>query len=146
MTAAAWEFYDTFKKYMADGTLDLDTDIFKLSLHKSTSNASLATLSSYASLDNEVTNGNGYTTGGKSMVSTTWSVGVSASEMRFDWRTSGTIWTASGGSISSIMYGVIRESAGKLVAWSKLSSSIFAVTDGNTLTITPSANGVFELN
>jgi len=144
MAAAAWAFYNKFKEYMADGTLDLDTDIFQLSLHKSTSNASTATLSTYASLDNEVTQANGYLTGGKTLSATTWSVGASASEMRFD--ATAAIWTASGGSVTSIMYAVIRESAGKLVAWSKLSSSVFAVTDGNTLTITPSANGVFELN
>lgn len=144
MAAAAWAFYNKFKEYMAEGTLDLNTDIFLLSLHKSTSNASTATLSTYAAVTNEVTQANGYLTGGKTLSATTWSVGASASEMRFD--ATAAIWTASGGSVASIMYAVIRESAGKLVAWSKLSASIFAVTDGNTLTITPSANGVFELN
>lgn len=144
MAAAAWAFYNKFKEYLADGTLDLDNDIFRMSLHKSTSNASTATLSTYAQLTNEVTNGNGYVTTGKTLSATTWAAGASASEMRFDGTAA--IWTASGGDIASVMYAVIYESAGKLMSWSKLSSSIFSVTDGNTLTVTPSANGVFELN
>ena len=137
-------FYNSFKSDMADGTLDLDNDIFEIVLLKSTSNASDATLSSYGSLTNEVASANGYTQGGKTLSATTWSTGASASELRFDG--TAVIWTASGGSIASIMYAVIKESGGQLVAWSKISSSVFAVTDGNTLTITPSANGIFELN
>lgn len=144
MAATAWTIYNKAKEYIGDGTLDLDNDIFRLTLWKSTSNASTATLTAYSQLTNQVASANGYVLTGKTLSATTWATGASASEMRFD--ATATIWTASGGSIASIMYAVIYESAGQLLAWSKLSSSVFAITDGNTLTITPSANGIFELN
>ena len=124
-------------------TVDIDTDVFHLSLHTSASNASTATLSTYASINNEVASANGYATGGKS-IARTWASGESASEWR--WDATAIIWSASGGSISAVKFAVARNSAGKLVAWSKLSSSQFSVTTGNALILTPSANGIFELN
>ena len=144
MAVAAWIFYNEAKKYLMNGTIDLDTDVFKVSLHTSASNASTATLSTYASVNNEVANANNYATGGKSMTAITWASGASASEYR--WDATALVWTASGGSISAVKFAVARNSAGKLMAWSKLSTSQFSVTTGNTLTLTPSANGIFELN
>lgn len=151
MAASAWVLYNTFKRYMADGTIDLDADVFVLGLYTSASNAATATLSTRGSLTNEVANGNGYVTGGKTLTGVTWSVGASASEMRFD--CTATIWSASGGTIANIRYAVIYDnttgtSAGnrKVVGYSALSTAQFSVTTGNTLTVTPSANGIFELN
>ena len=144
MAASAWAFYNKFKKYMSDGTIDLDTQNFWVSLHTSASNAATDTLSTFASVNNEIADGNGYSTSGKVLSAVTWSTGASAGEMRFD--STARIWTASGGSISAIKYAVLRNSAGKLVARSQLSTAQFSVTTGNTLTITPSANGIFELN
>jgi len=151
MAASAWVIYNKFKEYMADGTMDLDDDVFRLGLYTSTSNAGTATLSTRGSVTNEVTNANGYATGGKTLAGVTWATGASAGEMRFD--ATATIWSASGGNIANIKYAVIYDettgtSAGNrnLVASSQLSSANFTVTDGNTLTITPSANGIFELN
>jgi len=151
MAASAWVIYNTFKRYMADGTMDLDGDTFRMGLYTSASNAATATLSIRSEVTNEVANGNGYVTGGKTLAGVTWSTGASAGEMRFD--ATATIWSASGGNIANIRYAVLYDettgaSAGgrKLVAYSALSTAQFTVTDGNTLTITPSANGVFELN
>ena len=151
MAASAWVIYNTFKRYMADGTCDLDGDTFRMGLYTSASNAATASLSVRTSVTNEVANGNGYATGGKTLAGRTWSTGASAGEMRFDG--TATIWSASGGNIANIRYAVLYDettgtSAGdrKLVAYSALSTAQFTVTDGNTLTITPSANGIFELN
>lgn len=144
MAAGAWNFYNLFKKYMANGTIDLDTHNFWLSLHTSASNASTATLSTFASVTGEIADGNGYSTSGKVLSAVTWTAGASASEYRFD--CTARIWSASGGNIANVKFAVLRNSAGKLVAWSKLSTSQFTVSSGNTLTITPSANGIFELN
>lgn len=151
MAASAWAFYNSFKRYLGDGTIDLDNDTFVMGLYQSTSNAATATLSVTGSLTNEVSSGNGYASGGKTLTGVTWSTGASASEMRFD--ATATIWSASGGNIANIRYAVIYDnttgaSAGnrKLVAYSALSTAQFTVTDGNTLTVTPSANGIFELN
>lgn len=151
MAASAWVIYNTFKRYMADGTVDLDADTFRLGLYTSASNAATAALSVRGSITNEVASANGYALGGKTLSGVTWSTGASAGEMRFDG--TATIWSASGGTIPNIRYAVIYdETTGtsaanrKLMAYSALSAAQFTVTDGNTLTVTPSANGVFELN
>ena len=143
MAAAAWVFYNKAKEYMGDGTIDLDTDVFRLALFTSASNAATATLSTYASLTNQVANANGYLTNGKSVVKT-WSAGASAGEIR--WDATAVIWTAAGGSISAVKYGVVHVSGGQILCYSTLSTSQFSITDTNTLTVTPSANGIFELN
>lgn len=144
MAASAWAFYNKFKEYMADGTIDLDTQNFWMTLHTSASNAATNTLSTFASVTGEVAEANGYSTSGKVLSGVTWATGASASEMR--WDATARIWSAAGGSISAIKYAVIRNSAGNLVCRSQLSTAQFSVTTGNTLTITPSANGIFELN
>ena len=144
MAVTAWAFYNTGKEYIGDNTTDLDTDIFYLSLHTSASNAGTATLITYASVDNEVTSANGYTTGGKQLSAITWNADASASEMR--WDTTARIWSASGGNIANVKYAVLRSSAGNLLAVSTLSTAQFTVTSGNAMTLTPSANGIFELN
>lgn len=143
MAASAWGFYNKFKEYMADGTIDLDTQNFHMVLATSASNAETATLSTYASITNEVASANGYTQGGKTLAAVTWATGASASEMRFD--STATVWSATG-SIANVKYAIVKNSAGKLCFYSKLSTGQFTITSGNTLTVTPSANGYFELN
>jgi len=96
-----------------------------------------------ASIANEVANGNGYATGGLSVSGRTWAAGASAGVFRFD--STAVVWTATGGDISSIKYAIIYQSGGKLVCYSKLTTSQFTLSADNTLTVTPSANGIFEL-
>ena len=68
MAATAWSFYNSFREYLGEGDFDLSgTSVgFKMALHTSAASAlvNTATLSTQASLANEVANGNGYTTGG----------------------------------------------------------------------------------
>ena len=144
MAVSAWAFYNSAKEYIGDSTIDLDGEQMFVSLHTSASNAATATLTTYASIDNEVTSANGYTAGGKSCVSLTWNADASASEFRLD--CTALIWSAAGGAISAVKYAVLRTSAGKIIVQSTLTALQFAVTSGNTLTLTPSANGIFELN
>ena len=151
MAASAWAFYNKFKEYVGDGTIDLDNDVFLMGLYTSASNAATDTLSTRGQITNEVANGNGYATGGKTLSAVTWASGASAGEMRFD--CTAKIWSASGGTIPNVRYAVIYDnstgtSAGdrKIMCRSALSTAQFTVTDGNTLTVTPSANGIFELN
>ena len=63
--------YNSFREWMADGTIDLDGDTFKVAL-LTTSYTPAATHLGYASLTNEVASGNGYTTGGNALDSVTW--------------------------------------------------------------------------
>ena len=147
MAATAWAFYNSFREKLGEGDFDLSgTSVnFTMSLHTSaaSANATNAVLSTYASIANEVANGNGYTTGGKSVSGRTWAAGASAGVFRFD--STAVVWTSTGGDVDSVKFAIIYQSGGKLVCYSKLSTSQFNLTEDNTLTVTPSANGIFEL-
>ena len=150
MAATAWAFYDSFRQKLGDGTIDLDDDNFKIALYTSASNAATATLSINGSVTNEVTNGNGYVTGGLQISAVTWAAGASAGVRRFD--STAKIFSASTGDIANIKYAVLLdETVGTattrpVVCYSTLSTTQFTITDGNTLTITPhDPNGYFEL-
>lgn len=149
MAASAWAFYNEAKKYIGSGDIDLNGSTFRMGLYTSASNAATATLSRHSEVTNELTEANGYSSSGKALAAVTWTVGASTSEYRFD--CTALIWTATGGNLANIKFAVIfieGASAGarKLLCYSQLSSSQFTVTTGNTLTITPSANGIFEMN
>jgi len=148
MAAGAWTFYNIAKKKLMDGTFDLDTNTFRMSLYTSASNAATLTLSTRTSVTTEVTEANGYSSSGKPLASVTWATGASATEFR--WNCAAIVWTAAGGSIANVKFAVIWGNSGaaadKLLCFSQLSTAQFTITSGNTLTITPSANGIFELN
>lgn len=152
MAAGAWTIYNSFKEYMADNTIDLDGTTFDLHLVASGGTVADVTLSALTSITGQLASANGYSQSGKALTAVTWATGASASEYRFD--STATVWTATGGSLSDIRYAVLvartgasgKDATNKLVCYSQLTTAGFSVTDGNTLTITPSANGYFELN
>lgn len=148
MAASAWALYNEAKKYLMSGDIDLNSSSFRMSLYTSASNANTATLSRLDEVTNEVAEANGYSSSGKALT-VTWTAGASASEYRFSFTS--VVWSANGGSISNVRYAVVwitGASAGarKLLCRSALSTGQFAITAGNRLTISPSANGMFELN
>lgn len=143
MAATAWSIYNLAKKYLGNGTIQLGVNVLKVQLHTSASNASTFTLSTAASVSNEVSNGNGYTTGGKSLTSVVWTVGASAKQYKLD--SADPVWTATGGNIANIKFAVIKNSAGKAICWSRLTTSQFTLTTNNTLTLTMNASGIFTL-
>ena len=67
MAATAWSFYNSFREYIGNAAFDLDgtSTGFYMALHTSAASAlvNTKTLSTQASLANEVASGNGYTTG-----------------------------------------------------------------------------------
>lgn len=149
MAAGTWTFYNEAKKYIGAGIIDLDSNNFRMSLFQSASDYATVTQSVISELSGEVTEANGYSSSGKALAGVTWATGASASEFRFD--ATATVWTATGGTIPNVRAAVIwmsGASAGgrKLVCYATLSTAQFTVGSGNTLTITPSANGIFELN
>lgn len=146
--AATITFYNSFKEYMSDGTIDLDTDTFKVTLHTSTYTPSATTHTVYADLTNELSTANGYTNGGATAAAT-WN--RSAGTVTFD--LADVVWTASGGSITA-RYAVIRKDGtanaivSPLVAYILLDNTPADVTATatNTLTIQWNASGVFTLS
>ena len=147
MAASAWQLYNDGKRYIGNGTIQLGVNNFKMALFTSASNASTFTISTYASLTNEISATGGYTSGGKALVPATgqWTTGASAKQMKFTYSTVGLTFTASGASLTNVKYAVIYNSAGKLLCFCQLSSSQFTVTSPNTLTVLPAATGVFTL-
>ena len=145
MPASAWVPFNTFKGYMGDGTLDLDTDVFYLKLLKDVADLSAGKATAWSQLTaSEVTAVNGYSAGVTQLTGVTWSQGASAGEQRFD--STAITFSASGGAILSIRNAAIVCSTGELVCYSTLSTADFSVSDGSNLSITPAATGYFELN
>jgi hypothetical protein len=147
MAVGAWTFYQKFRRNIGRGAVTLHTGTFKMALLTSASNAATTTLSTYASLTGEVTQANGYSTNGgvKGTMTQTWTAGASAGQYRFNY-TPARVWTAGGGNIANVKFAVIYGSAGgHLICFSQLSTAQFNITTGNTLTITASATGVFNL-
>ena len=146
MAATAWSIYNKAKKKLCNGTIQLGTNVLKVQLHTSAGAAIVSSftlsLASSASAS-EVANGNGYTTGGKSLTSVTWTTGASAKQYRLD--AADPVWTATGGTIVNIKFAAIKNSAGQALCWSRLTTSQFAVATGNTLTLTLNASGIFTL-
>ena len=153
MAATAWQLYNSAKKYIGNGTITLGAGVFKMVLAQTASNASTFTLSTYASVTNEVAAAGvgGYVTGGRNLVPATaqWVVGASAKQQKFTMSAVGLAFTASGASLVNIRYAILRNStgaaAGKLLCFCQLSSSQFTVTSPNTLTVLPAATGIFTL-
>lgn len=150
MAAGKFKLYEQAKKHLADGTFDLDTNTFKISLHSSASNANtLSVNSAFADLTNELATANGYTAGGLALAAITWTnvAGV------MTWTCAAPIWTAAGGSIAA-RFAVIR-AVGTLngiidpilaVCLLDTTPADVTATNGNTLTITPNASGIFTLS
>jgi len=151
MAATAWQLYNSAKKYIGNGTITLGAGVFKMVLAQTASNASTFTLSTYASVTNEVAAAGGYATGGRNLVPATaqWVQGASAKQQKFTMSTVGLAFTASGANLVNVRYAILRNStgsgAGKLLCFCQLSSSQFTVTSPNTLTVLPAATGVFTL-
>jgi hypothetical protein len=154
MAATAWQLYNTAKRYIGNGTIELGAGNFKMALFTSASNTSTFTLSTFGSLTNQISATGGYVSGGKALVPATgqWTTGASAKQMKFTYSTIGLTFTASGSSLNNIKYAVITygasagvASARKLVCFCQLSSAQFTVSSPNTLTVLPAATGVFTL-
>lgn len=143
MAATAWTLYNEAKKYIGNGTIQLGVTAMKCKLTTSASNASTFTLSTFASITNEIGTSGGYATGGKALATLAWTVGASAKQYKFD--ADDLVWTATGGPLTNVKYAVIGVSGGRVLCWSRLSTSQFTVTIGNTLTLQMNAAGIFTL-
>ena len=144
MAASAFSIYNEAKKYIMNGTIVLGTSVLKLKLCTSASNAATLTLSTFASVDNEIPLSGGYAANGKALASMEVTSVLSAKSFSFD--AADLVFTASNSSLSNIKFAVVGISGGKALCYSKLSTAPFTVTSPNTLTIVFHANGLFELH
>ena len=150
MAATAWQLYNTAKRYIGNGTIELGVNNFKMALFRGSSNASTFALSTLGSVTFQISATGGYVAGGKALdpAAGQWTVGSSVDQMKFTYNAAGITFTASGANLNQIKYAVIYRgsgSAAKLLCFCALSSAAFDVSDPNTLTILPAATGVFTL-
>jgi hypothetical protein len=76
MAATAWQLYNSGKRYIGNGTIELGAGSFKMALLNSASNTSTFTLdSTFVSLTGEISATGGYVSGGKELVPATGQAG-----------------------------------------------------------------------
>lgn len=143
---ATFIFFDEFKKYLGDGTIDLDTHTFKAMLTNSAPTAGTNTVKADIT---EISAGNGYTAGGATLGSVTWAETGSGTGI-WQFTAADTVWTASGGSIGPFRYVVLYDDtptspADPLVGMLDYGSAV-TITDGNTFTVDVGASGLFRLS
>lgn len=131
MAAGTWTLTNTGRTNLLNGTFDIDSDTWKMTLHSSSSDVSAATTTIPSG---QLSTANGYTSGGQTVtlaLSGTTSVTVTLSAP--------VVWTAAGGSIAA-RYAVLTESGGNVLAYVLLDSAPADVTatTGNTLTVSNS--------
>lgn len=152
MAAGTWLIFNTAKKKIGNGTINLSSTPLRLALFNSASNlktsASALPRGIYNSLTEEVASGNGYALLGKAISGETWGSGASAMQYKFD--ATDVVFTASGGTIPNIKYAVIFASnatsaSRHLLCFVTLTASQFTLGTGNTLTIQHAATGIFTL-
>lgn len=149
MSSSNWVPYNDFKANLTKKVYNLNaTDTIKVALFASTSNAGSAALvtANYATLTNEVANGNGYTTGGATAASGAITGGGATSTITFD--TANVSWTASGGNIGPIRFAVMYDDTAaskQLIAYCILDNTPADVTILNGDTGTINVANVFTL-
>lgn len=143
---ATFTFFDEFKKYLGDGTIDLDTHTFKIVLSNSAPTTGTNTVLADIT---QIGSGNGYTTGGNTLGTVTWAETGGGTGI-WQWTSADSVWTASGGSIATFRYVVLYDDtptspADPLVGMLDYGSGV-TVTTGNTFTVDVGANGWFRLS
>ena len=102
----------------------------------------------YGTLTNEHANANGYSTGGEELTGPV--ISESAGTTTFDC-TGDAVWTAAGGSIIcrfAVIYSSTHAGSNDLICFTTLDGTPLdvTVTDGNTLTVSLHASGVFTIS
>ena len=147
MSAGSFTVFNIAKKKLLDGTHDIDTHTFKMALCANTQSldatfAGTSTDARYADLTAEVANGNGYTTGGKtltmSLTRSTGTVTVDCDDQS---------WTASTFTAKyAVIYNNTDANKGLLGFVDLETTSAAGLSPSNgTLAITINASGLFTL-
>lgn len=145
MAAGKWKVYDHAKLALANGTMDLDSDSFKINLYASNSNVSvsLAVLEDIGNGTNQLSTAGGYTqdTKGASIVTSHIGGTTKVDEI------SNPVWTASGGGIRARLAVIYNDTTKQPLCVCFLDTAAdVTATSGNTLTITQSTSGLFTIS
>ena len=144
---ATFNKFNAFAAYMPNGSVNLASDTLKVML---TNTAPVATNSVYGDISaNELASGNGYTTGGATV--TTTSSTQTSGTYKYIGAAANPTWTSVTGSMGPFRYAVLYDSSAVtkvLIGWWDYGSSItLNGANGDTFTVTFDAvNGVFQLS
>ncbi len=145
MAASAWLIYNDFKATAFKKVMNLNaSDTIKVALVTSSSNAINVALVSavYGTLNNEVANGNGYTTAGATAASPVIAGGGATSTITFD--TGNVTWTGSGAGFTARAAVIYDSTTGDLIAYCLLDSTPADVTVASGVTLTITIANVFS--
>lgn len=152
MAAGKFKVYEQAKKYIGDGTHDLDDATnWKMALFLSTSNANTLSVGTavYGDLTNEHANANGYLTGGVALTGITYT--QAGGVATFD--CTDPVWIAAGGSIVARFAVIYRNATVNGIVKPLLCLCLLdvapadvVITTGNTLTIVINVSGIFTLS
>ena len=144
MPATDFTFYNAAKEALGEGGIDFSTATLRMKLCDSTSNAETLSVADFASITGEIAATGGYTAGGLLLSGVTWGAGSSPEQMRLD--ANDVSIEATGGDITDVMYAVIGIPGGPALCFSQLNDTEFTVTEGNTLAVQFSADGIATLD
>lgn len=145
-TTAELIVYDSYKRDLQDGTIDVDGDTWLMGLSTSAYTPAQATHEVLADITNEVS-GNGYARQTLASVTLTEPVGGT---WQFD--SADAVFSASGGSIVARYYWIFDDTPSSpldpLFCYGALDDTPADVTttDSNTLTVQVNANGYYRLS
>lgn len=136
--------YYSFKEYIGDGTIDLDTHSFKVMLLNNSHSFNSAHTVKADIVANEIANGNGYTTGGVALSSVTWN----SSGGTTTWDADDAYWDASGGAITAYyaaIYDDTPSSPADPLCFSINLDGVQTAADGARFKLRWNASGIFTL-
>jgi len=144
MAATAWVVHDKAKEKALIGEVDYDSDTFVVRLYLSTSGITTTTVSDASSEDSdEVTNANGYTTGGEA---TTCTVTETAGTTKVDFTDA--VWNATSSGITCRYAALVDTTLtpDEVIASCSLDTSDVTASAGNQFTVQFHADGAFQVS
>jgi len=145
MAATAWAIYGNALEKIHDGTIDLDTDSFRMVLVGTGYTPNQSTDTAWSDISANEISGTGYTANGKAITQT-----VSRSSLVVTFDCDDQSWTSS--TLTNVAYAVIVRDAdgnGSLAAgdiplcWCELEDGSSVSTSSGTLSVNINASGVF---
>lgn len=140
------DFYNRFREGLGDGTIDLDSDTFKVILVTKDYIPDLENHLMYGDITDELLTANGYTNGGQILNNVTWARDGTTVTFNAD----NLSWLVDGGDLvikRAIIYDDTAEN-NDLVAVIDLDDGTSEITieDGNELQLNWNENGIFSLS
>jgi hypothetical protein len=142
MAAGEWQFPNSARTNLLNGTFDIDSDTWKVVLLTSASNIGAGS-TTYAGLTGEVSQTNtGYTTGGAAITLTLSGTTTVTVDIQSDPQ-----WVAGSAGITA-RWAAIVENGGNVLCYALLEdpAADVTVTEGNTFTLRAHASGVITLS